>query len=205
MNSTVSYLHVFVEEPSAEAALTHLLPKLLPASIGWNILSFQGRDDLLTKLPSQFVSYAQWIPDDHRIVVLVDEDRQDCSALKERLEESAHLAGLPTVTSAGNQGRVLNRIAVEELEAWFFGDPDALRKEFDRLPDFERREAYRHPDQVQGGTWEALERLLRRYGYYQAGLAKIDLAERVSRHMVPKRNRSPSFRCFSEGLLELCR
>jgi hypothetical protein len=61
--------------------------------------------------------------------VIIDEDRADCQALKQVLEKEAHDAGLLTRTAAAGQPyQVLNRIAIEELEAWFFGDVEVQSK-----------------------------------------------------------------------------
>jgi hypothetical protein len=67
-------------------------------------------------------------------------------------------------------------------------------------------EAHMHvefPDAIAGGTWEALERLLRRLNYFPEGLPKIAVARKVSEHMDPERNRSKSFQVFRDGLLVL--
>nr|WP_234300871.1 DUF4276 family protein [Sphaerospermopsis aphanizomenoides] len=102
-------------------ALQNILPKIWGENISFDIHTFQGKTDLLSKLPNRLKGYKSWLPDDHRIVVLVDEDREDCKLLKEKLEKIAIDAGFITKTSAGvNQKfQVLNPIAIEELEAWF--------------------------------------------------------------------------------------
>lgn len=114
-----------VEELSAEAALLNLVPKILGASASFEIHPYQCKNDLLSKLPQVMRAYAKSLPDDWRIVVLVDEDRSNCISLKDRLENAAKDAGLITHTmsdkaSSCSRFQVLNRIAVEELEAWFF-------------------------------------------------------------------------------------
>lgn len=94
----------------------------------------------------------------------------------------------------------MNRIAIEELEAWFFGDIQALRAAYPRLSaNLGQRERYRDPDAIPGGTWECLERELRQVGYHKGGLQKIALARDVARHMQPERNRSQSSRLSIVG------
>ena len=202
------HVELLLEEPSVQAALDELLPRLLPEGSSWSLHPFQGKPDLLSKLPSRLQAYARgWLPDDYRIVVLVDADRDDCRALKRRLEDTAAAAGLTTMTAAGPDGRfvVLNRIAIEELEAWFIGDVDALAKAYPGVPkSLAERRGFRDPDAVRGGTWEALERVLQNAGYFQSGLRKIEAAGRIAKHMDPTRNRSHSFRCFAEALASLC-
>ncbi len=194
----------FVEEPSAEAALNNLLPRLLPEA-AFRFITFQGKRDLLTNLAARLRGYAAWLPEDWRILVLVDEDREDCIALKQVLEMASLSAGLISKSQAGvGQFQVLNRIAVEELEAWFLGDVEALRQVYPRLPaSLAQRQRFRDPDGIPGGTWEALENLLKSYGYYSGGYPKIEAARRISQHMEPYRNRSHSFQVFLKGLQAL--
>ncbi|MEI6450662.1 MAG: DUF4276 family protein, partial [Actinomycetes bacterium] len=125
---TCTHVELLLEELSAEAALRILLPRVLPQPITFNIHPFQGKLDLLGKLPQRLGAYAEWLPKDWRIVVLLDEDREDGVSLKRQLEDFALGAGLTTKSSPGADGSfaVLNRVAVEELEAWFFGDVQAM-------------------------------------------------------------------------------
>lgn len=196
------HVELLVEEPSAEAALTLLVPRILPATATWEIHAHRSKRDLLGKLPGRLRGYSRWLPEDWRIVVLVDQDREDCRALKRRLDEIASDEGLLAgATRNAASIQVLNRIAVEELEAWFFGDVAAMRAGYPRLRDsLGDRAPYRDPDAIEGGTWEALERVLQAAGYHQGGLRKIDAARTIARHMEPARNRSRSFQCFREGL-----
>lgn len=201
------HIEFLVEEQSAEAALVNLVPKIVGSETSFKIISFQGKPDLLAKLPQRLRGYRQWIPDDWRIVVLVDVDNEDCLILKERLERVATDSGFLTKTAAGrDRFQVLNRLAVEELEAWFIGDEEAIRTAYPRVArNLAQKERYRDPDAIAGGTWEALERLLRKGGYFPGGLGKVTAARTISLHMVPERNRSRSFQVFREGLLELVR
>lgn len=199
------HIEFLLEEPSAEAFLAGFLSKVLPQGTSWSLIVFQGKHDLLNNLASRLKGYRHWLPEDWRIVVLVDEDRQDCLALKARLEEAARKARLTTKSSSsGNRFSVLNRIAIEELEAWFFGDVPALRKAFPRVPASLGAQAkYRNSDAISGGTWECLERVLQRAGHYSAGMPKIEVARIMAMHMVPSRNTSKSFRVFLSGLASI--
>jgi hypothetical protein len=200
------HVELLVEGPSEEAALRNLAPKILRRGDTFDVHAFQGKHELLQKLPNRLKGYSGWLPEDWRIVVLVDQDSDDCRALKAQLESAAHSAGLPT-RSDSRQGRgfkVLNRVAVEELEAWFFGDPQAVVSAYPRVqPSFSSKARYRDPDTIRGGTWEALERVLQGAGYHRAGLPKIAVARLISAHMDPGRNRSRSFRVFRSGLIGL--
>jgi hypothetical protein len=200
-------LEVLVEEESAEAALRNLLPKLLLRGIRYEIRVFQGKLDLLAKLPERMRGYARRVPrEDLRILVLIDRDQQSCTDLKSRLEEIAAKARLVSKTAGeGRPFRVVNRIAVEELESWFFGDVPALVKAFPGVPPTLGAQArYRIPDEIAGGTAEALHGVLRAAGYYtRTRLHKVEAAEKISAHMDPLSNESQSFRCFRDGLAAL--
>jgi len=200
------HLELLVEELSMEEALKILLPRIVGSAATHRIHVFEGKPDLLRKLPNRLRAYARFLPEDWRIVVLVDRDSQECRELKAKLDRAAATAGLATKTAAGaDRCRVLNRIAIEELEAWFFGDAVALRAAFPGLPStFEKKSAYRDPDAIRGGTFERLARLLQGKGYYPEGVPKIELAREVAKHMEPERNRSLSFAHFRDGIRALC-
>jgi hypothetical protein len=195
------YIEFLLEERSAEATLKNLLPKILGERVGFRLHAYQGKLDLLNKLPDRLQGYCAWMPHDYYIVVLIDADQEDCEALKGELEAIAREAGLSTKSAVlpGMHFQVLNRLAVEELEAWFFGDAPALRAAYPRISaNLEHRANYRDPDAIPGGTWEALARLLKYHQYPLPG--KITIAESVSEHMAPDRNRSRSFQVFVDGL-----
>lgn len=199
------HLEFLLEEPSAEAFFTGFLPRILPEGTTWNLIQFQGKANLLAKLDSRLRGYRSWLPEDSRIVVVVDEDRGDCRALKKRLEDAALSAGLLTKSSArGVPFQVLNRIAVEELEAWFLGDVEGLRTAYPGVPrSLGSQKNFRDPDAVRGGTWEAIERVLQKAGHFPGGLGKIELGRTMGEHLDPSRNRSGSFQCFLQGLAAL--
>ena len=200
------HIEFLVEEPSCEVALQNILPKVLQRQITFRIHPFRGKPDLFKKLPDRLRAYRAWIPESWRIVVLVDADSDDCHEIKAKLERSAIQARLITKSGAGSSPRfqVLNRLAIEELEAWFFGDIQALHTAYPRISlNLENRARYRDPDSIIGGTWEALERELKKVGYFSGGLSKISAAREVSKFMAPERNRSKSFQVFRQGLIEM--
>lgn len=196
-------LIVFVEEYSMEAALEQLLPKLL-GEVAFQVIRFQCKGDLLKKAPDRLRGYASWLPAGWRILVLVDRDDDDCMVLKAELENMAVAAGLLSKTAAG-QGRcfqVVNRIVIEELEAWFFGDWAAVQAAFPRVPaTVPQKTGFRDPDAIAGGTWEALELVLKRAGYFSTGLRKLELARSVAGHMVIQNNCSRSFQAFASAVM----
>ena len=202
------HIEFLVEELSAGAALTTIVPKILGQDVTFQMHVHQGKQDLLSRLTDRLKGYFHWLPADWRIVVLIDEDRQECDELKAQMENAARHAGLSTKSRAarGGQFLVLNRIAIEELEAWFFGDVEALCTAYRGVPPTLGAQAtYRDPDAINGGTWETLERVLQKAGYHKGGLPKIAAARAISEHMIPERNQSRSFQVFRDGLLQIAR
>lgn len=200
MSGQTAHWVLLVEEPSTEAFLHALLPRFLPPGQSFEVHPFQGKPDLLEKLGARLRSYAAWLPEDWRIVVVVDRDGDNCHWLKQQLEDMAGRAGLRTRSAAGlAQWQVVNRLAIEELEAWYFGDWAAVRAAYPRVPaGIAARAAYRDPDAIAGGTWEAFERVMQRYGYFKGGLVKIEAARAVGKHVHPTRSRSRSFHALSQ-------
>ena len=196
------HIKIFLEEPSAEEALKHLLPKIILKDVSYEFHTFQGRDEMLKELPKRLKG-EQWIPNDWRIIVLIDEDRRDCHELKAYLEKAAHDAGFVTKSSAipNEDFQVVNRIAIEELEAWFFGDIEALRAAYPKIPkNLQSKARFRNPDAIQGGTYEALRDLLIQKKYFRGRIPKLMVAQNIAQHMEPSRNILKSFQVFVEGL-----
>lgn len=201
---TARHLELLVEEPSMEAFLRSLLPRVLPADRAFEVHAFQGKEDLLGKLEARLRGYARWLPDDWRIVVVVDRDDEPCQTLKQRLEELAAAGGLRTrMRAQGRQWQLVNRIAIEELEAWYFGDWEAVCSAFPRVaPANPAKAGFRDPDAIRGVTWEAFERVLQRHSYFKTGLRKVETARAMGAHVDPRRSRSRSFMKFHEAVAE---
>lgn len=203
---SAAHLKLLVEEPSMEAFLRALLPRLLPQDRTFEIHPFQGKGDLLGKLEMRLRGYAKWLPADWRIVVVVDRDGDDCEVLKRQLESMARRAGLRTRSRAGKAAwQLVNRIAIEELEAWYFGDWAAVCSAYPRASaSVPRRQGFRDPDAIAGGTWEAFERVMQAHGYFKGGLLKIEAARAIGANVDPARSSSRSFKTFSDAVAEAC-
>jgi hypothetical protein len=192
----IEHLEILVEEPSAEAALRALLPRFL-GSVTFEVHPHGGKQSLLQKLPDRLRGYAAWIPETWRIVVVIDRDDDDCVALKRQLEKIATKAAVVTRSSNNKVFALVNRIAIEELEAWYFGDWEAVRAAYPKVSaTIPSKSRYRDPDGISGGTWEAFEQILQAAGYMKGGLRKIEAARTVASRMQPARNTSRSFRSF---------
>ena len=200
---TMGHLVLLVEEPSMEEFLRILLPRVLPQECGFEVHSFRDKFNLLKNLEPRLRGYARWLPEDWRIIVMVDRDHDDCHKLKERLEAASMASGLRTRSRAGGAGwQVVNRIVIEELEAWYFGDWQAVRNAFPRVSIHAPNKArYRDPDAI-NGTWEAFERILKGRGYFTTGLRKVEAARAIAPHIEPGRSRSASFNSFVAAVAE---
>jgi hypothetical protein len=188
------HIEFLVEEASTEIALKEIVPKIIGNVHTFKIHNFQNKDRLLKRLPERMKAYANFIHDDWRIVILVDEDRSNCQELKKKLCDATSIV----TQKKGNI--VLHRIVVEELESWFIGDVAAIRAEYEKIPaSLSKQAKFRDPDAIKGGTWEELDKILKKYGY-QTGLKKQEFAQKVSPHMDVENNQSRSFQVFRDGL-----
>jgi hypothetical protein len=202
------HLEILTEELSAARVVEELFEHHLPDTTTYNVIQFNGLENLLDRLPERLAGYRSWISDEWRIVVLVDRDRADCHQRKDLIETMAQDAGFYTKTDPAPDGtfQVVTRIAVEELEAWFFGDVPALSVAYPGVPaTLDQKHEYRDADAVRGGTAEALLRVLQEAGHYK-GLSrppKLEIAERVATRMRPDSNTSRSFRVFWDTIIRL--
>ena len=104
--------------------------------------------------------------------------------------------------------RVAFRLAIEEIEAWYFGDRSALLSAY---PKARGDSLERYAQDSICGTWERLADAihpggavnLNRAGYPIIGQIKSDWAARIGPLMNPHDNASPSFRKFKDALLRL--
>ncbi|OQC13978.1 MAG: hypothetical protein BWX73_02022 [Lentisphaerae bacterium ADurb.Bin082] len=200
----VSHIEFLVEEPSMEAALEELLPRLLGETT-FAIHCYQCKNGLLTHLPQRLRGYAAWLPQDWRIIVVVDRDDDDCLELKHKLDSIVATSGMRNKsTPLVESWQVASRLVIEELEAWYFGDWTAVCAAYPCVTaNIPLQARYRDPDAIAGGTWEAFERILQRAGYFSTGLRKIEAARAIAAHWEPSRNTSRSFQTFCRCLYDI--
>lgn len=195
------HIEFLLEEPSAEAALNMMLPKLLPPSVTWSCHPHRGKTDLFQRLPGRLKTYARQFPHqpELRVVILMDADT-DCRRRKAELEKVVAEEGLLTkATAAGQSFRIITRLAVQELEAWFLGDRAAIQAAYPRVRPQHFSGLPHDPDTV-ADTWETLWRVLQQGKYYPTGKAKVEWAETIAPHLEPEQNTSASFQYFRRGL-----
>ncbi len=182
--------------------LKQLMPLLLQEGDTWRPVPHRGKDELLIELPRRLKSYANRMlfEADLRVIVLMDADR-DCRKIKAQLEKIVADAGLISkkAASAGQAFKVITRLAVSELEAWFLGDKEAISAAFPRVHSNHFKGEYQASDGLPH-TCKTLHRILQKCDYYPNRYLKVEAAELIAQYLTPARNESASFQYFCAGL-----
>src|SRR5882724_1553302 len=130
-------LHILVEGPADAAFFRGWLPRFLSGHT-WKIIQHRGKgrvprnpanppnprhEGLLDQLPAKLRAYGRTLnPATDRVLIVVDLDDDSCAELKSRL--------LALLDYCEPRPVVLFRIAIEEMEAFYLGDQEAIRKAF---------------------------------------------------------------------------
>lgn len=196
-----------MEGPSEAAFLRGWFPRFLPHH-SLNVIQHRGkgrlpglpssrpdprREGLLDQLPGKLRAYGRVLnPETDRVLVFLDLDNDDCGELKERLLRILDICDPRPV--------VLFRIAIEETEAFYLGDPKAIKKAF---PQANLKKLRSYVQDSICGTWEVFREVV---GAQSED--KVRWAERMAPHLGiewrgREANPSPSFRQFCQGLLKL--
>lgn len=113
----MSRLVFLLEERSMKTLLEGLLPRLVPG-LSFICVPHEGKQDLQKSIPRKLRA---WREPGVRFVIVRDNDGGDCCALKSSLSALCADAG---------RDDALVRIACQELEAWYLGEPSALAQAF---------------------------------------------------------------------------
>jgi hypothetical protein len=173
-----------LEERSMKVLLDGILPRLFPG-IQFLCIPHEGKQDLEKSIPRKLRA---WKEPGVRFVVVRDNDNVDCISLKESLLELCKDAG---------RTDSLVRIACQELEAWYFGEPQSLAAAYNRpeLAQIGNRARYREPDSMHKPS-EELSKLIPEF-------QKVSGARRMSEFLQCANNSSPSFQVFYQGIRSL--
>lgn len=211
------HIEILVEDSSGEKLLQFLLPQFLgpqgkPHS--WRLHAYKGigriprklvtKSDptkriLLEQLPKLLRGYGK-TPGIDAVVVVLDTDKRDCTAFLAELKSAAD--------SCSPALNTLFRLAIEEVEAWYFGDHDALLAAYPRAkPDVLKKYVQ---DSV-CDTWELLadavhpggSAAIKKAGWPLPGQVKHEWAKKIGPLMNPEQNISPSFVKLRDGLRRL--
>lgn len=209
------HIEVLVEDSSGEKLLAQLLPRILGTQGSphtWRLKAYKGigripkglttkadpaKRILLDQLPRLLQGYGK-TPGIDAVVVVVDSDRRDC---REFLKELKALHASCSSTPANT----LFRLAIEEMEAWYLGDRQALLSAYPRA---KKDILSRYNQDSVCGTWELLadavypggSASIRKQGWPLAGQVKHRWAEQLGPRMDIENNQSPSFCKFRDGL-----
>lgn len=176
-----------LEEESMKQVLEILLPKILPPSykLGENcfLRAHNGKSDLRNSIPKKVKVFSNF-HEETKLVILHDQDSNDCQKLKQDL---THLC------KENGKCPVLIRIPCRELEAWYLGDMAAIEQAYPRFNAKKHRnkEKFRNPDMCQ-----ATSELRKIIPTFQKGVA----ARVIPKYMTIENNRSTSFNQFVSGL-----
>ncbi|CAK0748030.1 DUF4276 family protein [uncultured Gammaproteobacteria bacterium] len=211
------HIEILVEDSSGAKLLEILVPKLLGEQgkpHTWRIIKYKGigripdtltttadpkKRILLDQLPRLLTGYGR-TPGIDAVVVVVDADKRNC------VDFLAELKAL----AAGCQPapKTLFRLAIEEVEAWYLGDREALTAAY---PKAKADVLEKYVQDKACGTWELLADAvhkggsvaIKKAGWPQPGEIKHEWAEKIGPLLDPERNVSPSFRKFRDGLRQL--
>ncbi len=211
------HIEILVEDSSG----ARMVETLLPAVIGphgephtWRVHPYKGigrlpaglsvkadpsKRALLDQLPRLIKGYGKSAGVD-AVVVVVDSDRRDCKAFLGELKNLA-LECHPAPNT-------LFRLAIEEMEAWFLGDRQALLAAYPRA---KSDVLQRYKQDSVCGTWELLADAIHpggsvailKAGWPLPGQVKHEWAEKIAPRMNVEHNLSPSFCKFRDGLRRL--
>jgi hypothetical protein len=212
------HIEILVEDASGAALSSLVVPKILGPLAEphtWRIHPYKGigrvpsnltvRTDpakriLLQELPRLIRGYGR-NPGVDAVVVLLDSDKRDCSEFISELNKLA-------TSCEPRPPRVLFRLAIEEVEAWYFGDRSALIKAYPRA---KQQVLDRYVQDTVCGTWEMLadaifpggRTALQKAGWPLPGQLKNQWAKNIGPNLDIEKNGSPSFAKLRDGLRNL--
>lgn len=155
---------------------------------------------LLEQLPRLLRGYGK-TPGIDAVVVILDTDKRDCAEFLRELKKVADDCHPPVP-------HTLFRLAIEEIEAWYFGDRQALLTAYPRA---KRGLLDGYVQDSACDTWELLadaiypggSMALKKAGWPLPGQVKYEWAEKIGPFMDLERNQSPSFGKLRDGLRRL--
>lgn len=205
------HLEICVEDASGKLFLDGILPRIIRRDVTWKVHGYAGIGHIpkglrstdnaaqrifLDNLPKLIRGCAN-TPYVTALFIVVDTDSRNCGDF---------LRDLKGVQQAiAPESNVIFRLAVEEMEAWILGDPDALRAAFAKVNEVALQS---YVQDAVCGTWEVLADVvypggssaLIAEGWPAPGRAKCGWAEAVTPHMSFTNNASPSFQKLLQAL-----
>jgi hypothetical protein len=172
-----------LEEQSMKTFLDGILPRILPPDVTFITVPHEGKTDLQKSIP---IKLRAWKQPDVKFVIVQDQDTGDCREIKRKIAELCQ----------NTKQEVLIRIACHELEAWYFGDLEAVSKAYSKnLKALANKKQYRIPDAI-----ICPKRELKKYlpEHQQISGAKL-----IAQYIDINNNKSESFQTFVSGVKRL--
>jgi hypothetical protein len=214
------HFEILIEDISGKTALEVLIPKIISDEHTFNIHSYKGigripqglapssdprRRILLGQIPKLIQGYGNTFagyPSGYQAVLIIVCDLDDRCLSKFRGEL------LDCVDKCTIKPKTYFCLAIEEGEAWYLGDIDAIKTAYPKAKDAVLNSYV--SDSI-CGTWEKLADAifsggaqgLSKLGWQAVGKEKMAWANNISPHMDIDINQSPSFCYFREKLRSL--
>lgn len=211
------HIEILVEDSSGEKLLQVLLPQLIGPQGDphtWRLHAYKGigrippglvtqadpaKRILLDQLPKLLRGYGK-TPGIDAVVVVLDADKRECSEFLSELKAAA-VACKPAPDT-------LFRLAIEEIEAWYFGDRDALlaaypRAKLDVLGKYVQDSACDTWELLADAVYAGGSAAIKKTGWPLPGQVKHEWAIQIGPRMNPDRNISPSFGKLRDGLRQI--
>jgi hypothetical protein len=211
------HIEILVEDSSGEKLLNALLPKIVGGQgkpHTWRVHGYKGigripknlsaasdpaKRILLDQLPRLLQGYGR-TPGIDAVLVVLDSDKRNSVDFLAELKSLA--AGCNPVP------HTLFRLAIEEVEAWYLGDRQALETAYPRA---KADVLARYVQDSPCNTWELLadavypggSAAIKKSGWPLSGQIKHEWAEKIGPLLDPERNVSPSFCKLREGMRRL--
>jgi hypothetical protein len=184
-------IEFLLEEYSMKVFLENLLPRVLPENMKLNehyfLRSHDGKSDLIKSIPKKIRAFNNFSTP-FGIVILHDQDSNDCILLKEELQSLCN--------PESKNIKYLVRIVCRELESWYLGDMDAIQNAYPKFAarKYKGKAKYRYPDKT-NASFE-LKKIV-------PSFQKVEGAKKISPFINIEYNKSPSFKQFLKGLKNL--
>jgi hypothetical protein len=205
------HFEFLTEDQSSGKAMEILIPQLLGVGGSYRIRSYKGlgripkglrptsdanKRILLDRLPHILRGYGH-NPNCGIIVIICDLDDKNENMFRSELQ------GI--LNACNPKPQTLFCLAIEEFEAWYLGDLNAVRKAY---PKAIEKILKRYKNDSICGTWETLadavynggHKALASKGWQAVGKQKFIWAKDISPHMDVDKNESPSFKFLRSEL-----
>ncbi|MCE1249002.1 MAG: DUF4276 family protein [Firmicutes bacterium] len=214
------HFEVLIEDQSGKTTMEILLPKIIGENHTFRIIAYKGigripkdigknenpgHRILLNSLPRLLKGYGQTFKgygaeNKALLVVICDLDNKRLTEFKNEL--------LSLLESCSPKPETLFIFAIEEGEAWFLGDTEAVKKAY---PNAKEQVLKTYVNDSICGTWEKLAdaiynggaKALEKKGFHAIGEEKSKWARKITPLMNLNKNNSPSFCYFLDKLIRI--